>query len=506
MTNLVKHIIRLVIATSFVLSSITLNAQQAPLFTHTFNNPLLINPGFVGSDSVVKAFGLYRNQWAGVPGTPVTQVLSVDGPLGDTKMGFGGFAYNDVSNIVGRTAGYLTYSYGLEIGEDHFIRLGLSLGAVQTRLQWDKINVVDESEETLLTAAQARTVPDGAFGIKYDFKDLEIGLSSTQLFQASSNFSDEANAKETSFKLLRHYYFTGAYGVQVHQNIYLKPMIVIRGTQSLPLQWDVNVMANYKSFARLGVGYRHNYGVVFQAGVTLNENIDLGYSYDLGTSQVGPFSRGSHEIMVAYTFRNKPRKSKEADSLKHVQEVDHEQLMYVLERIDGVKDEVDSLDQRIANMKKEIDFHQVEIDSLKLKKQQLAEQVAANSTKMDEKLIEIRKIKEQLAASRDDIHRFVDTEHIELSEVDTFDLDRWDYYVVVGTYPSQNYAKFLQRVLLRDYKLKTTATLSDNKEYYLVWTKQVYDPDSALEEVRYLNRMIDKEYLDEGAWVYHKKK
>ena len=52
-------------------------AQQLPQFTQYMYNTIAINPAYAGSRETLTIVGLHRNQWAGFPGAPTTQTLSI---------------------------------------------------------------------------------------------------------------------------------------------------------------------------------------------------------------------------------------------------------------------------------------------------------------------------------------------------------------------------------------------------------------------------------------------
>jgi type IX secretion system PorP/SprF family membrane protein len=81
----------------------------------------------------------------------------------------------------------------------------------------------------------------------------------------------------------------------------LKPSILFKYIPASPLEADLNLNAYYKSFG-LGVSYRTNDALSFLAEINLNAQMKAGYAYDLTLSPLGTYSRGSHEIMLRYTF------------------------------------------------------------------------------------------------------------------------------------------------------------------------------------------------------------
>jgi hypothetical protein len=59
-------------------------------------------------------------------------------------------------------------------------------------------------------------------------------------------------------------------------------------------------MYNKKFWA--GVTYRVGSAVVGMIGMDIMNGVKVGYSYDFDTSALANFSKGSHEIMLGYSF------------------------------------------------------------------------------------------------------------------------------------------------------------------------------------------------------------
>src|SRR5688572_22742609 len=86
------HIILLNAALLFVSMA---QAQQDARFNQYMFNPLGINPAYAGSREVLSTVLLWRNQWVGFEGAPVTQTLAIHGALVRRKMGLGFQITND---------------------------------------------------------------------------------------------------------------------------------------------------------------------------------------------------------------------------------------------------------------------------------------------------------------------------------------------------------------------------------------------------------------------------
>ena len=60
---------------------------------------------------------IYRNQWMGFDGAPISKLLSFNTPLGGKRVGFGLTVSNHTMGIMNSWYGNMAYSYQLQITE-----------------------------------------------------------------------------------------------------------------------------------------------------------------------------------------------------------------------------------------------------------------------------------------------------------------------------------------------------------------------------------------------------
>lgn len=477
-------------------------AQQIPLYAQYYLNPSILNPAYVGDDSLTSAFLLYRNQWAGIQGSPEMQVLTLNGRIGKKDMGIGGMAFHDQANVINKSGGYLTYTYRVELSAEHSLRAGLSMGVVNSRIDFDKIQAENSTESTLLMQSQNRSKVDANFGLLYRYSNrLELGLSALQLLNSKFSYTDQANAKATNYLLIRHYFITAKYHFDIPtKQIQLNPLLMLRSAQGTPFQWDLGVEAIWRNFIWLTPMYRSHYGMALSAGVNVNENLKVGYAYETATNGIAKQSAGTHEVVVGYTFRRKnqaqvPSSEQEAFVMPSTEAIE--------KKIKLLEHKVDSLSTELVEFKEEYKQHIADFDSMVIRKKEMFEKVEKNVQELADKQQNIEELRKVHLAKRKELHQFMEDEHITLAKLDTFNINRWDFYVVVGTFSDFNYAKFIQKVYQRDFKLATKIKKSATNDYYVIWTKQVFKKEEAQIEIDRINNSIDDTYLEDGAWLYH---
>ena len=77
------------------IGSLTINAQQDPMYTHYMDNTLVINPGYAGSRDALTVTALHRSQWVDYKGAPITQTIMFHTPLRNEHLGVGMSVMND---------------------------------------------------------------------------------------------------------------------------------------------------------------------------------------------------------------------------------------------------------------------------------------------------------------------------------------------------------------------------------------------------------------------------
>jgi Type IX secretion system membrane protein PorP/SprF len=65
----------------FITLSGKIYAQQIPLYSQYFANPFIYNPAWAGLDKFGSVNITHRNQWDGIEGAPVTNLITVDLPF-----------------------------------------------------------------------------------------------------------------------------------------------------------------------------------------------------------------------------------------------------------------------------------------------------------------------------------------------------------------------------------------------------------------------------------------
>jgi len=303
-----KIIISIVVLVIVTLATQSLKAQQLPLYSQYMLNGFLMNPAQAGSVDYRPLRLTARQQWTGIDDAPSTVAISGHSMLKNNKVGVGGYIYNDKFGPVSQTGIQASFAYHLNLNKNNSkLAFGLAVSAAQYSMDQRNFNlqVSDPTDQSVTGAKESSFIPDANFGMYLYNGKYFVGLSAAQLVQWKINVGTEGNNQ-----LVRHYFVTAGYKFDLEKTIKgleFEPSILVKATESSPIQFDVNTKLYYKRNYWLGVSYRHQDAVIAMIGFKINQYF-IGYAYDYTLSNIMNYSSGSHEIMIGINlgeFANK---------------------------------------------------------------------------------------------------------------------------------------------------------------------------------------------------------
>lgn len=284
---------RKVLLCLFLLISSLSKSQQVPQISgFNFYNEFY-NPASIGMKYDLNAGTLVRKQWAGLEGSPFMIGVFGDYTFGNrkSKVGFqynydqlGSFKHNQIRAI---------YCHRIRLTRNLTIQMALSPELFFTTANYNFVGV-DPNDPSLPPQGKinASTFTFSG-GIMLYTRKLMLGLASNQMLESKMN--------ELNYQLKRHYIITGMYQIKFSENYSLTPMAHWK-TDWRSHQWDFNLQNEYKNKYILGVGYRVKDAITFQAGFKWS-TFSVAYMYDLTTSEIKNYSKGSHEVFFKWGIR-----------------------------------------------------------------------------------------------------------------------------------------------------------------------------------------------------------
>lgn len=350
------------------------NAQQLPIYSLGFFAPQITNPARSGAKDGAVLTTAHRQQWMGVEGAPETSMLAFNSALNKEKVGFGLYAYNDVTDIVHRSAVYGNYAYHVQLADNTSLSFGLGLGYVSNSLDMASIRVKNADDPYLIPANNGGSLDLNA-GIHLQASGFGLGFSAPQLLAPAISYSKNYD-EPVQYQLVRHYTAQAQYDVEWQKGkMVLTPLVAVRAVGlGIPAQVDAGAIFNMKEFGYVGAMYRSNFAVTAQAGVHLTPLISVGYGYDFSTNTYATTLGTTHEFMLTYRLGNNKAGERMEAEIKRLKDAQRKQMdqqeNFINEKFEEFRDELRT------SQKAELEKQKASIAA------DVAKQAAANAAKV----------------------------------------------------------------------------------------------------------------------------
>lgn len=277
-------------------------AQQDAQYTQYMYNTININPAYAGSRGALSMFALYRTQWVGLDGAPVTSTVSMNTPLNNSNLGLGVSLINDKLGPTTENAISADLSYTVNTSDSWKLSFGIKATADLFDLDATKLNPVDAADPNLQN--YSKFSPNIGAGIYWHSENAYIGFSIPNFIE-TKRYDDNEIA---IFKEKIHYYLIGGLVFDLSDTVKFKPAFLTKLVEGAPLQVDISGNFMFNNKFMVGVAYRWSAALSAMVGFQVSEGLYIGYGYDRETTNLVNYNSGSHEIFVRYEiFKNNDR-------------------------------------------------------------------------------------------------------------------------------------------------------------------------------------------------------
>jgi type IX secretion system PorP/SprF family membrane protein len=95
----------------------------------------------------------------------------------------------------------------------------------------------------------------------------------------------------------------GGYKLFLTDEFSAEPSLLVKIVRPVTPQIDLGGRVFYKNKIWLGVTYRTKDAISALVGYTYKDNLTIGYSYDITTTNLKNYSNGTHELMIGFRFK-----------------------------------------------------------------------------------------------------------------------------------------------------------------------------------------------------------
>lgn len=273
-------------------------AQHLAHYGQYMFNGLVLNPAYAGHKGVLDLGLLSRAQWLGFPGAPRTATFTVHSPSRNLKNNFGAVFSNDrlgprQSNLFNGI-----YSYRLFFGKASF-SMGLQGGLRLLGTRYDKLGFEDQGDPNIDNPPPTVAVPQAGVGLWLNHPNFYLGISVPEIVRLKTGAYNLHYGNALNYT---NYFATAGLMIKIGRDLRIKPSVLVKYTDAVPIQVDINTNLIFKDILVTGFSYRTNGGVVGLMECHFNEQLRLGFSYEMNIQELRSYQSGTAEISLGYSF------------------------------------------------------------------------------------------------------------------------------------------------------------------------------------------------------------
>jgi len=295
--SLEKRLILVVFTT--LLSLLRVDGQQDPQYTHYMYNTMSVNAGYAGQRDVLSATALYRTQWVGIDGAPKTLTFGIHSPLGNERLGLGLNIVSDQLGPAQETSIDANFSYSIPVDASGGVELSFGLKGGLHILDTDWSKGIFQNPDVLFNDNVNLISPTVGGALYLHSRKWYLGASIPNIF-TTEHYDDfqESIATERI-----HMFFIGGYVFDLNANTKLKPAFLVKGVSGAPVIADLTLNALFNEKFTLGAAYRWDDSFSGLLGFQVSDQLLIGYSYDLTSTELNNYNSGTHEIMLRFELQ-----------------------------------------------------------------------------------------------------------------------------------------------------------------------------------------------------------
>lgn len=285
--------------TILVLLCISVNwlayGQQDPLYSQYLFNQNMINPAYTGVNDVFNATAITRHQWIGIEGAPVTNTLNVSSSLLNNKLGAGLILVSDKYGVNRNTEVQAQFAYRIDLLNGKSISFGMQTGYINYKYDYSNLLTEQDDQALILADDNISNVNFGA-GVYYRTNQYYLGISVPRMLNAESE--DVNGTNSTIYR--RHFYISAGYIFDQLIALKFKPSILLKVVEGQPISIDLNASVLLMETLWVGATFRNLNAFGVNGQFEVNDQIRLGYSFELPLNAISNNAFGSHELMVSF--------------------------------------------------------------------------------------------------------------------------------------------------------------------------------------------------------------
>ena len=273
------------------------SAQDVPVYSQKLTNSFLYNPSVAGN-TLGSATLSYRQQWAGVEGSPKTLFFSVHSPFARHRFGTGFNVYQEKSGVNENLFASGAFAYHVRFTDDNMFSMGVSVEYVNTKINYRDVDVIDGDDDLLNGNQPNANALDFSFGLNYSSKYFSLGASANRLgsLVGLSDSTSQFSQFFSGFAMLK-------LPVAGDRDV-LEPIVYVRKFANGTHQIYAGLYYTLNDVFTLGGSYRTGGAIGLTGALRISKKLLIGYSREVLSGDFSKNIGASNEFTLRLDFRD----------------------------------------------------------------------------------------------------------------------------------------------------------------------------------------------------------
>lgn len=293
---------RIIIFATWMVSCLSLFAQQDPMYGQYIFNNAIINPAQAGLEDLNQVGFLHRRQWLGLDGAPTTNTFFINTRL-PKNLGFAGGVYHDKIGPIQNLTFQGDVSAHVQLSDQWSLAGGVRISASSINANLTALQTGQGGDPNFSTNVNTGLNFNAGLGALLYNDQYFIGASMPRLFNQTMKDGSKIISEQQ-----RHLFVYGGATYSVMEDVLFKPSVLVKATSDAPAQFDLNMVFNYRNYLDLGPMVRSKTAVGFLAGFKVTPGLYLGYMYEYPLTAINLISNQTHELSLRVLWKSKYEK------------------------------------------------------------------------------------------------------------------------------------------------------------------------------------------------------
>ena len=216
--------------------------------------------------------------------------------LKNPKIALGMTVINDRLGLQNQTGIYANYAYRLPLGNGR-LSFGVQGGFDHYEIALSTAVHIDAGDPSLAVDLGMISPNIGA-GIYFQSEEFYIGASAQRLIENDLSGRTILSEDDSYARQARHLNAMAGGVIDISENVKLRPAVLVKYAPNAPVQADFNASFLFVERFWVGASYRTNASIDGMIEFQVNRQLRIGYAYDHQINQIGPYTTGSHEVLI----------------------------------------------------------------------------------------------------------------------------------------------------------------------------------------------------------------